>query len=59
MQFSLRGLRRSSGRLYLRGLYYDEASDRYITGEMEGMAEEAEQLGVKLALTLKNAFEQK
>lgn len=49
----------AAGRLYLRGLYYDEASDRYITGEMEGMAEEAEQLGVKLALTLKNAFEQK
>ena len=49
----------AAGRLYLRGLYYDEVSDRYITGEMEGMAEEAEQLGVKLALTLKNAFEQK
>ena len=37
----------------------EAAAGRYITGEMEGMAEEAEQLGVKLALTLKNAFEQK
>ena len=46
----------ADGRLLLRGLYYDEASDQYITGQLEGEASEAEKLGMKLAFSLKEAF---
>lgn len=44
------------GRIVLKGLYYDEITDRYITGTAEDTLGNEEKLGVKLALSLKKAF---
>lgn len=45
-------------RLRLHGLYYDEATGRYLTGTMEGTVLEAERLGNKLARRLMNQFKE-
>lgn len=41
------------GRMTILGLYYEEETDVCRIGSLEGLPEEAEQLGVKLALMLK------
>lgn len=42
-----------NGTVHLRGLYYCEKSGRYITGESRGAAQDAVQIGMRLALELK------
>ncbi len=44
------------GRILLKGLYYDEITDGYLTGTAEDSLGNEEELGVKLALSLKKAF---
>ncbi len=46
----------SEGKLFLRGLYYNEAAGDYITGEKGGDVSEAERLGILLAEELKEQF---
>ena len=41
-------------RLLLRGLYYDEDTEKYNTGTLEGPAENAEELGTSLAKKLQD-----
>ena len=43
---------KEGGLLRLRGLYYEEETGRYLTGELTGPAEEAEALGIALAKKL-------
>lgn len=44
------------GRILLKGLYYDEITDRYITGIAEDALGKEEELGAELALSLRKAF---
>ena len=44
-----------SGKLLLRGLYYQEATGIYKKGQLEGMPEDAETIGIQLAGQLKTA----
>lgn len=44
------------GRILLRGLYYDERTDSYIKGTAEDTLGNEEELGVKLALSLRKKF---
>lgn len=43
--------------IHIRGLYYDENSRKWITGEIRGLAAEGESLGISLAGRLKEACE--
>ena len=44
------------GTIRLRALYYDEAACRHVTGEAEGTASDARELGVSLARRLRDHF---
>ena len=44
----------TSDRIFLRGLYYEEKTEKYVTGSIEGAAADAEALGVSLAKELKD-----
>ena len=39
--------------IFLRGLYYDEDTEKYITGNLKGPVSDAERLGIRLAENLK------
>jgi len=41
-------------KIFLNGLYYDDASGTYLTGSIYGLPEEAEALGIELAFELKS-----
>lgn len=45
-----------NGSIEVMGLYYDAATEQYITGSLSGEKEEAEQLGEKLALKLRTEW---
>lgn len=49
----------NEGLLKLRGLYYNEVTDDYTTGVIEGNSKEGEALGRTLALRLKGQVEEK
>lgn len=44
--------------LCLKGLYYDEKDDAYLTGSAKGLRQEAEKLGETLACQLRKEYEQ-
>jgi hydroxymethylbilane synthase len=44
------------GSIAVKGLYYDAATEQYITGSLTGEKEAAEQLGEKLALKLRTEW---
>ena len=45
------------GCIVLRGLYFEETTERYVTGALKGAYEEPEELGYKLAMELKRKAE--
>lgn len=49
----------SKGRMRLKGLYYIEESGTYRTESMEGPAENAEEIGIRLAKELEEKYRQK
>lgn len=44
--------------IFIRGLYYDEKTEKWLTGSIRGACEEGEQLGITLAKQLKTACEE-
>lgn len=44
--------------IFIRGLYYDEKTEKWLKGSIRGACEEGEQLGITLAKQLKTACEE-
>ena len=43
--------------IFIRGLYYSEATGKWLTGQIRGAAEDGEKLGIALAKQLKSDCE--
>ena len=43
--------------IFIRGLYYSEATGKWLTGQIRGAAEDGEKLGTDLAKQLKSDCE--
>ncbi|MBR5931841.1 MAG: hydroxymethylbilane synthase [Lachnospiraceae bacterium] len=44
----------ADGKIFLRALYYEEATGEYLTGTMKGRAKDAEKIGIELARQLRD-----
>ncbi|MGI6094649.1 MAG: hydroxymethylbilane synthase [Lachnospiraceae bacterium] len=44
----------TDGRIHLRGLYYEEETGQYCTGELDGTPDQAEAMGIALAKNLRD-----